>query len=133
MPRVTSSPTYNKRRKRVLRQARGYWGNKSRLYRYAKEALDRAGQFAYRDRRKKKGVWRRLWIVRINAACRSNGINYSLFIRGLRASGITLDRKAMSELAIHDLAAFRALVEKVKANKPALWPHRSTYYRRVSS
>ena len=120
MPRVSNSPASKKRRKRVLRQARGYWGNKSRLYRYAKEALDRAGQFAYRDRRKKKGVWRRLWIVRINAACRTNGISYSRFIRGLRASGITLDRKALSELAVHDQTAFSILVEKARAaNKPA--------------
>lgn len=115
MPRATSSPAYNKRRKRVLRQARGYWGNKSKLYRYAKEALDRAGQFAYIHRRKKKGEWRRLWIVRINAACRSNDISYNRFIRGLRDCGITLDRKALSELAIHDQTAFSTLVEKAKA------------------
>jgi large subunit ribosomal protein L20 len=98
-----------------LKRARGYWGNRSRLYRYAVDAVDRAGQYAYRDRRKKKTQWRRLWIVRVNAACRRHEINYSRFIHGLRAAGIELDRKALSELAIHDEPAFKALVEKARA------------------
>jgi large subunit ribosomal protein L20 len=98
-----------------LKRARGYWGNRSRLYRYAVDAVDRAGQYAYRDRRKKKTQWRRLWIVRVNAACRRHEINYSCFIHGLRAAGIELDRKALSELAIHDEPAFKALVEKARA------------------
>ena len=115
MPRATNAPATHRRRKRILKRARGYWGNRSRLYRYAVDAVDRAGQYAYRDRRKKKTVWRRLWIVRLNAACRRHEINYSRFIHGLRATGIELDRKALSELAIHDEPAFKALVERAKA------------------
>ena len=115
MPRATNAPATHRRRKRILKRARGYWGNRSRLYRYAVDAVDRAGQYAYRDRRKKKTVWRRLWIVRLNAACRRHEINYSRFIHGLRAAGIELDRKALSELAIHDEPAFKALVERAKA------------------
>lgn len=115
MPRATNTPATHRRRKRVLKRARGYWGNRSRLYRYAVDAVDRAGQYAYRDRRKKKTQWRRLWIVRVNAACRRHEINYSRFIHGLRAAGIELDRKALSELAIHDEPAFKALVEKARA------------------
>ena len=90
----------------------GASGNASRLYRYAKQATDRAGQFAYRDRRAKKREFRKLWIVRINAACRQHGVAYSRFMAGLKRAGIELDRKALSELAIHDEAAFAALVEK---------------------
>ena len=115
MPRATNAPATRRRRKRILKRARGYWGNRSRLYRYAVDAVDRAGQYAYRDRRKKKTQWRRLWIVRLNAACRRHEINYSRFIHGLRAAGIELDRKALSELAIHDEPAFKALVERAKA------------------
>ncbi len=120
MPRSTQSVATRKRRKRTLQQTKGYWGNKSRLYRYAKEAVDRAGQFAYRDRRKKKSTWRQLWIVRVNAACRAHDINYSRFIHGLKLAGIELDRKSLSEIAINDEPAFKALVEKsIKANKAA--------------
>lgn len=115
MSRSTNSPAVRKRRKRVLKATKGYFGNASRLPRYAKQAYDRAGQFAYRDRRKKKTTFRQLWIVRINAACRANGINYSQFIRGLKAAKIQLDRKTISELAIHDDAAFQVLVSKAKA------------------
>ncbi len=115
MPRATNAPATLKRRKRILRTARGYWGNKSRLYRFAKDAVDRAGQYAYRDRRKKKSEWRKLWIVRVNAACRANGISYSQFIHGLKEAGIELNRKALSEIAIHDEAAFKLLVVKVKS------------------
>ena len=115
MPRATNTPATHRRRKRVLKRARGYWGNRSRLYRYAVDAVDRAGQYAYRDRRKKKTQWRRLWIVRVNSACRRHEINYSRFIHGLRAAGIELDRKALSELAIHDEPAFKALVDKARA------------------
>ena len=115
MPRVTNGPATRRRRKRVLKRARGYFGSKSRLYRFAKDAIDRAGQFAYRDRRKKKSEFRKLWIVRINAACRQHGISYSLFMHGLKEVGIELDRKALSELAIHNESGFAALVEKSKS------------------
>lgn len=98
-----------------MRSAKGYFGNASRLYRYAKQANDRAGQFAYRDRRTKKREFRKLWIVRINAACRQHGVAYSRFIAGLNKAGIELDRKALSELAIHDEVGFKALVEKAQS------------------
>ena len=115
MPRVTNAPATKQRRKKVLKKASGYFGNKSRLYRYAKDAVDRAEKFAYRDRRKKKGEFRQLWIVRINAACRANGVTYSRFIAGLKAASIEMDRKQLSELAIHEPEAFKALVEKATA------------------
>ena len=115
MPKVRNSPASRKRRKRVLKQASGYFGNKSRLYRYAKDAVDRAGVYAYRDRRKRKTEFRQLWIVRINAICRANDISYSRFMNGLKKAGIELDRKALSELAIADEAGFKGLIEKAKA------------------
>lgn len=115
MPRATNAVATKKRRNRILKQTKGYFGNKSRLYRYAVDAFWRAGCFAYRDRRKKKTEMRQLWIVRINAACRPLGLNYSRFIAGLNAAGIEMDRKAISELAIHDSVAFTAIVEKAKA------------------
>lgn len=99
----------------MLDSAKGFWGNRSRLYRYAKDAVEHGLQYAYRDRRKKKTTMRQLWIVRINAACRNNDISYSRFISGLKAAGIELDRKSLSELAIHDDAAFKALVEKARS------------------
>ena len=114
MPRARNVSATRKRHQRTKKAAKGYFGNASRLYRYAKQAVDRAGQFAYRDRRVKKREFRRLWIVRINAACRAHGVNYSRFIAGLAAAKIEMDRKALSELAIHDEAAFAALVEKSK-------------------
>ncbi len=114
MPRATNAPASRERRKRVLKSTKGYFGNKSRLFRYAKDANMHAGVYAYRDRRKKKTEFRQLWIIRINAACRMNGIAYSRFMAGIKAAGIELDRKALSELAIHDEAAFAALVEKAK-------------------
>jgi|TARA_B100001093_G_scaffold114843_1_gene107186 large subunit ribosomal protein L20 len=114
MARAQNARATNRRRKKVLKRAKGYFGNKSRLYRYAVDAVERADKYAYRDRRKKKSTMRQLWIVRINAACRPQGINYSRFMAGLAAAEIKLDRKALSELAIHDEAAFSALVEKAK-------------------
>lgn len=114
MPRVTNAVATKKRRKKVLKATRGYFGNKSRLFRYAKEAMWRAGKFAYRDRRKKKTEFRQLWIVRINAACRANGMQYSRFMNGLKRLSIEMDRRSLSELAIHDEIAFKALVEKAK-------------------
>ncbi len=115
MPRARNVPATLKRRKKVLKKARGYFGNKSRLFRYAKDAVDRGEKFAYRDRRKKKSTMRQLWIVRLNAACRSRGINYSRFMAGLKAADIQLNRKVLSEMAIHDEAAFDAVVDKAKA------------------
>jgi len=115
MARATNSPASRKRRKNTLKAARGYFGNKSKLYRYAKDAVHHAWQYAYRDRRKKKGEFRGLWIVRLNAACRASGISYSRFIEGLKAAEIELDRKVLSDLAIRDEAAFATLVEKAKA------------------
>lgn len=115
MPRVQNAVATKKRRKRILKKAKGYFGNKSRLFRYAKDAVWRAGKFAYRDRRKKKTEFRQLWIIRINAACRPFGLSYSRFMAGVKAAQIELNRKAISELAIHDEAGFKALVEKAKA------------------
>lgn len=115
MPRTRNSPASRRRRKKMLDSAKGFWGNRSRLYRYAKDAVEHGLQYAYRDRRKKKTTMRQLWIVRINAACRNNDISYSRFISGLKAAGIELDRKSLSELAIHDDAAFKALVEKARS------------------
>jgi large subunit ribosomal protein L20 len=115
MPRATNSPASRKRRKKVVKMAKGYYGNKSKLYRYAKEAVDHALQYAYRDRRAKKRTWRALWIVRINAACRNAGISYSRFQEGLKATGIELDRKALADIAVRDEVAFNAIVEKARA------------------
>lgn len=114
MPRVTNSPASRKRRKKVLKYAKGYFGNKSKLFRYAKEAVQHAWQYAYRDRRKKKGDWRSLWIVRLNAACRAAGLSYNRFIEGLRAAHIELDRKVLADLAVRDEIAFNALVAQAQ-------------------
>jgi len=115
MVRVTNGVATKQRRKRMLKRARGYFGNKSRLFRYANDAVWRAGNFAFRDRRKKKSEFRQLWIVRINAACRALGISYSRFINGLKALKINLDRKQLSEFAIRNEAGFKTLVEQVKS------------------
>jgi large subunit ribosomal protein L20 len=115
MPRVTNSPASRKRRKKVLKYAKGYFGNKSKLFRYAKEAVQHAWQYAYAARRKKKGDWRGLWIVRVNAACRNAGISYNRFIEGLMAAGIELDRKMLADLAVRDEVAFNGLVQKAQA------------------
>src|SRR5476649_1065352 len=115
MARATNSPASRKRRKKVLKYAKGYFGNKSRLFRYAKEAVQHAWQYAYIDRKKKKANFRGLWIVRLNAACRAAGISYSRFIEGLHAANITLDRKVLSDLAIRDEAAFAAVVQQAQA------------------
>src|SRR5208282_3622427 len=112
MARATNSPASRKRRKKVLKYAKGYFGNKSKLFRYAKEAVQHAWQYAYRDRRKKKAEWRGLWIVRLNAACRNAGISYSRFMEGLKAAGVELDRKNLSALAIREEIAFQALVAR---------------------
>ena len=114
MPRSTNSPASRKRRKKVLKYAKGYFGNKSKLFRYAKEAVQHAWQYAYAARKKKKADFRGLWIVRLNAACRNAGISYSRFIEGLKAAKIELDRKVLSDLAIRDEVAFNALVKQAQ-------------------
>ncbi len=116
MPRTKGGPKTRQRRKKVLKQAKGYWGGRHRLYRSAAETVLRALAFAYRDRRAKKRDFRSLWILRINAACRSLGLPYSAFIRGLKGAGITLDRKVLAELAVNDPAAFARLVETARTH-----------------
>ena len=115
MPRVRKGAARSKARRRILRAARGYWGTKSRHKQQAKVALLRAGQFAYRDRRARRRDFRRLWIVRISAACRMRGTRYSRFMNGLAHAGILLNRKMLSQIAIEDPATFDLLVEKAEA------------------
>ncbi len=103
-----------RRRKRLMRRARGYWGARHRLIRTVKETLLRAGNFAYRDRRVRKRVFRNLWIQRINAAARMHGLSYSRFMHGLKKADVRMDRKALSELAFHDPDAFGAVVQEAK-------------------
>ena len=114
MPRVKRSVHARKKRRTVLNRAKGYYGAKSRSYRAAKEQVQHSLQYMYRDRRNKKREIRRLWITRINAACRAEGVNYSTFMNGLKKSGIELNRKMLSEMAIHDPKSFSALVETAK-------------------
>ena len=111
MARVKRSVPSRKRRRKTLARAKGYYGNKSRSYRSANEQVMHSLQYAYRDRRARKGEFRRLWIQRINAACRQNGISYSRFVAGLRLAGIEVDRKVLADLAVTDEAAFRTLAE----------------------
>jgi large subunit ribosomal protein L20 len=115
MARVKRGVAAKKRHKKVLKQAKGYYGNKSRSFRAANEQLLHSGQYAFRDRRAKKGEFRRLWIQRINAACRLNDMSYSRFIAGLNAAEIDVDRKILADLADTDAAAFSALVAQAKA------------------
>ncbi len=115
MPRATNAPASRARRKKMVKMGKGYRGNKSKLFRYAKEAVDHALQHAYKDRRIKKRTWRSLWIIRINAACREAGISYSRFQEGLKETGIALDRKALADIAVRDEVAFKTIVEKAKA------------------
>src|SRR6266849_10733604 len=102
MPRVKRSVHARKKRRKVLEQAKGYWGLKSRSYRYAKEQVDHSLVYAYRDRKAKKRTFRSLWIVRINAAARENGLSYNRFMAGLKKSGIELDRKSLADIAVSD-------------------------------
>ncbi len=115
MPRVKRGVTARARHKKVLNAAKGYYGARSRIYRVAVQAVTKAGQYAYRDRRQKKRQFRQLWIARINAASRQNGLSYSRFINGLKKASIEIDRKILSDIAVHDKATFTALVEKAKA------------------
>ena len=114
MPRVRRGSNRRERRKKVLKLAKGYRGTKSKLYRSAKESVDRALSFAYRDRRAKKRDFRRLWIIRIGAAARTNGMSYSTFMAGLSKADVALDRKQLAELALHDEKAFGELVGVAK-------------------
>ncbi len=115
MARVKGALATRKRRNRVLKLAKGYWGAKSKHFKMAKEAVMKSGNYAYIGRRLKKRDFRKLWITRISAACKMNGMNYSTFMNGLKKAGITLNRKMLSEIAINDAAGFTALVEKAKA------------------
>ena len=115
MPRAKGGFKTRRRRKKILEMAKGYYGAKSRLYRIATEAVDKAMQYAYRDRRNKKREFRALWIIRINAALRAMGMTYSQFMAGLKKAGITLNRKSLADMAYNDLAAFNQLAEKVKS------------------
>jgi large subunit ribosomal protein L20 len=115
MPRAKGGPRKARRRKKVLKQAKGYVGGRRRLFRTAKETVLRAGVFAYRDRRQKKRRFRSLWIIRINAAARALGLSYSSLMNGLKKAGVALDRKILAELATKDPAAFAKLAETAKA------------------
>ena len=115
MPRVKRSVHARKKRRKVLGQAKGYWGLKKSSYKYAKEQVEHSLVYAYRDRKNKKRTFRQLWIVRINAAARANGLSYNQFISGLHKAGIELDRKILADLAVHDPAAFAAVAEQAKA------------------
>ena len=115
MARIKGAMMTRKRRKKVLKLAKGYYGAKSKLFKTAKEAVMKSGQYAYIGRRLRKRDFRRLWIARINAAAKMNGMNYSTFINGLKKAGIALDRKILADMAVNDAAGFAALVEKAKA------------------
>ena len=115
MARVKGALATRKRRNKTLKLAKGYWGGKSRQFKTAKEAVMKSGQYAYVGRRLKKRDFRRLWITRISAACKMNGMNYSTFMNGLKKANVTLNRKMLSEIAVNDAAGFTALTEKAKA------------------
>ena len=115
MPRVKRSVASRKKRRKVLDQAKGYWGLKKSSYRYAKEQVDHSLTYAYRDRKNKKRTFRRLWIMRINAAARANGLSYNQFVAGLKEAEIELDRKVLADLAVSDPQAFGAIAEKAKS------------------
>ena len=132
MPRVKRGSKRRDKRKKLLGLAKGFFLNKGKLYRAAKEAVDRAGNFAYVGRRRKKRDFRRLWIIRINAAARLHDISYSQFMAGLKRAGVDLDRKSLAELAARDPQAFGKLVESAKAAKPAA-PAKATAATRTAT
>jgi large subunit ribosomal protein L20 len=115
MPRVKRGSKRREKRKKLLSRAKGYFLGKSKLYRFAKEAVDRAGNFAYVGRKRKKRDFRRLWIIRINAAARAHEMSYSQFVAGLKRAGVALDRKSLAEIAAQDPASFAKLVESAKS------------------
>src|SRR5579863_1103772 len=119
MPRIKRSLHARKKRRKVLEQAKGYWGLKSTNYTYAKEQVEHSLAYAYRDRKVKKRMFRRLWIVRINAGARAHGLSYNQFIAGLKAANVELDRKVLADLAISDPVEFGKLAEQAKAALPA--------------
>jgi large subunit ribosomal protein L20 len=120
MPRVKRGVTARARHKKILKLAKGYYGARSRVYRVAKQAVIKAGQYAYRDRKQKKRQFRALWIVRINAAARMYGISYSRLINGLNNANVGIDRKVLADLAVRDIEAFGKIAEIAKANQSAL-------------
>lgn len=115
MPRVTTAVPRHRKKKRYFRAARGYWGGRSKLWRIAKNAVERGWQYSYRDRKQRKRDFRRLWITRINAAARQNGLSYSRFMNGLKLAGVEVNRKVLADLAVRDPAAFAAVVEQARA------------------
>ena len=115
MPRVKRAVAAHKKRRKVLEQAKGYWGRKSTHYRYAKEQVEHSLVYAYRDRKVRKREFRRLWIMRINAGARANGLSYNQFVAGLKAADVELDRKILADLAVSDPAKFGELAEQAKA------------------
>lgn len=115
MARVKRGVQANRRHKKILKRAKGYYGARSRVYRVAVQAVTKAGQYAYRDRRNKKRSFRRLWIARINAGARLNGLSYSRFINGLKKANIEIDRRVLADIAMHDAPTFAVLTEKAKA------------------
>jgi len=115
MPRVKRGVTAHARHKKVLKKAKGYYGARRKVYRVAKQAVIKAGQYAYRDRRQRKRQFRQLWIARINAAARENGLSYSRFINGLKKAGVEIDRKVLADIAVFDKVGFTAIAEKAKA------------------
>ena len=119
MPRATAAEPRNKRKKKIFKAAKGYFGGRKNLYKTAKDAVEKGWEHAYRDRRKKKRNFRRLWIARINAGVREHGLSYSRFINGLKESGIELDRKALADLAVRNPEAFSAVVDRAKESLAA--------------
>jgi len=116
MPRSTAASARNKRKKKILKAAKGYFGGRKNLYKTAKDAVEKGWEHAYRDRKKKKRNFRRLWITRINAAAREHDLSYSRFMNGLSLSGVELDRKALADVAVRNPEAFQALVDQAKAS-----------------
>jgi large subunit ribosomal protein L20 len=115
MPRAIDGSKRKNHRKKILKMAKGYWGRRSTNFKAAKDAVTKALSYAYRDRRDRKGDFRKLWIIRINAACREEGLSYSQFINGLNKAGISINRKALANLAVTDPNAFKAVISQVKA------------------
>ena len=115
MSRVKRGIRVRARHHKIIKQAKGYWGHKSKLFKVANQQVLKSGNYAYRDRRNKKRDFRRLWIIRINAACRLNDMSYSSFMNGLKKAGVELDRKVLADIAVTDAAGFTSLVEKAKA------------------
>ena len=116
MPRVKRGVTAHAKHKKVLKKAKGYYGARRKVFRVAKQAVIKAGQYAYRDRRQRKRQFRQLWIARINAAARENGLSYSRLINGLKKAGVEIDRKVLADIAVFDKAGFTAIAEKAKAS-----------------